>query len=141
MAQPKQPRMLPRDRASDADIAGTDAVAVEGLLDPIPVSGPVEDSANLPFLPILDLSLLALLLLYWQVGQRIRTEVLGNKCAGYGEQILPTPLAKLVPEYGQGFSERNLARMVRFAEVFPDGAIVSGLSKHLGWSHFVEINL
>jgi len=81
----------------------------------------------------------ALVLLYWQVGQRIRTEVLKNRRAGYGEQILPTRSAKLVPEYGQGFSERNLARMVRFAEVFPDGEVVSGLSRHLGWSHFVEI--
>jgi predicted nuclease of restriction endonuclease-like (RecB) superfamily len=80
-----------------------------------------------------------LVLLYWQVGSRIRTEVLGNKRARYGEQILPTLSAKLVPEYGHGFSERNLARMVRFAEVFPDGEIVSTLSKHLGWSHFIEI--
>jgi predicted nuclease of restriction endonuclease-like (RecB) superfamily len=81
----------------------------------------------------------ALVLLYWQVGHRIRTEVLLNRRAEYGEQILPTLSAKLVPEYGQGFSERNLARMVRFAEVFPDREIVSTLSRQLGWSHFVEI--
>jgi hypothetical protein len=29
----------------------------------------------------------ALVLLYWQVGQRIRTEILGSRRAGYGEQI------------------------------------------------------
>jgi hypothetical protein len=29
--------------------------------------------------------------------------------AEYGGQILPTLSAKLVPEYGQGYSERNLA--------------------------------
>jgi predicted nuclease of restriction endonuclease-like (RecB) superfamily len=81
----------------------------------------------------------ALVLLYWQVGNRTLRDVLGNKRAQYGEQILPTLSAKLVPEYGQGFSERNLARMVRFAEVFPDREVVAALSRQLGWSHFVEI--
>jgi predicted nuclease of restriction endonuclease-like (RecB) superfamily len=82
---------------------------------------------------------IALVLLYWQVGNRIRTDLLGNKRAEYGEQILPTVSAKLVPEYGEGFSERNLARMIRFAEVFPDREIVAALARHLGWSHVVEI--
>jgi predicted nuclease of restriction endonuclease-like (RecB) superfamily len=81
----------------------------------------------------------ALVQLYWRVGQRIRTQVLGEKRAGYGEQILPTLSAKLVPEYGQGYSERNLARMIRFAEVFPNDEVVAALSRNLGWSHFVEI--
>jgi hypothetical protein len=44
----------------------------------------------------------ALALLYWQVGKRIRIDVLGEKRAEYGEQILPTLSAKLAPEYGQG---------------------------------------
>jgi len=81
----------------------------------------------------------ALVLLYWQVGSRIRADVLRDKRAAYGEQILPTLSAKLAPEYGQGFGERNLARMIRFAEAFPDREIVLGLSRQLGWSHFVEI--
>ncbi len=81
----------------------------------------------------------ALVLLYWRVGNRIRVEVLRSSRASYGERILPTLSAKLVPEYGQGFSERNLARMVRFVEVFPDGEVVSSLSRELGWSHFVEL--
>ena len=80
-----------------------------------------------------------LVLLYWSVGERIRREILGNKRAEYGEEILPTLSAKLVVEYGQGFSPRNLARMIRFAEVLPEHAIVSTLSRQLGWSHFVEI--
>ena len=80
-----------------------------------------------------------LVLLYWSVGERIRREILGNKRAEYGEEILPTLSAKLVVEYGQGFSPRNLARMIRFAEVLPEHAIVSQLARQLGWSHFVEI--
>jgi hypothetical protein len=78
-------------------------------------------------------------LLYWQVGQRIRTDILKQMRAAYGEQIVPTLSAQLVPEFGQGFAKRNLFRMIRFAEAFPDPQIVSVLSKQLGWSHFVEI--
>lgn len=80
-----------------------------------------------------------LVLLYWGIGQRIRRDVLKARRAEYGEKILPTLSAKLVPEYGEGFSARNLARMIRFAEVFPKQQIVSTLSTQLGWSHFVEI--
>jgi predicted nuclease of restriction endonuclease-like (RecB) superfamily len=80
-----------------------------------------------------------LTMLYWHVGQRIQREVLKNERAEYGEEILPTLSAKLVRDYGQGFSARNLARMVQFAEAFPDEAIVATLSQQLSWSHFVEI--
>ncbi len=81
----------------------------------------------------------ALALTYWEVGHRIRTEILKEKRAEYGEQIVPTLSAQLVPEFGDGFSARSLFRMIRFAEVFPDRPIVSTLSRQLGWSHFVEI--
>ena len=81
----------------------------------------------------------ALVLLYWKVGRRIRQDILMEKRAEYGEEILPTLSAKLVTEFGNGFSSRNLARMVRFAEIFSDLKIVSTLSTQLSWSHLVEI--
>ena len=46
----------------------------------------------------------ALVILYWNVGDRIRREILGEKRAEYGAEILPTLSAKLVPEFGEGFS-------------------------------------
>jgi DUF1016 N-terminal domain len=64
---------------------------------------------------------------------------LEEKRADYGEKIVPTVSAQLVKEFGEGFARRNLFRMIRFAEVLPDGEIVSTLSTQLGWSHFVEI--
>ena len=67
----------------------------------------------------------ALVLLYWQVGHRIRTEILGSKRAAYGEEILSTLSKELVAEYGSGFSVPNLSRMMRLAEVFPDREIVA----------------
>jgi DUF1016 N-terminal domain len=81
----------------------------------------------------------ALVILYWEVGHRIRTEVLKSERAAYGEQIVPTLSAQLVPDFGDGFSARNLFRMIRFAEVFPDREVVLSLSSRLGWSHFVEL--
>ena len=80
-----------------------------------------------------------LTILYWQIGIRIRQDILNEKRAEYGEEILPTLSAKLVPEFGNGFGARNLSRMVRFAEVFPEGKILSTLLRELSWSHFVEI--
>lgn len=45
----------------------------------------------------------------------------------------------MVPRYGRGFSARNLARMVRFTEVFSNESIVATLSQQLSWSHFREL--
>ena len=47
--------------------------------------------------------------------------------------------ARLAKEFGTGFSEKNLWRMVQFAEVFPKEPIVATLSRQLAWSHFKEI--
>jgi len=80
-----------------------------------------------------------LTMLYWQVGKRINKEILKYGRAEYGASILPTLSAKLVPLHGEGFGERNLARMVKIAAVLPDEQIVATLSRQLSWSHFIEI--
>ncbi len=80
-----------------------------------------------------------LVLLYWSIGQRIRTDILKEKRAEYGEKILHAVSAKLVAEFGQGFTERNLANMTRFAEEFPDPKIIQALSGQLSWTHFRRI--
>ena len=81
----------------------------------------------------------ALTLLYWRIGQRIYTEVLGSERAAYGDQIVATLSRQLVSEYGRGYTEKNLRRMIQFAETFPDDQIVATLSQHLSWSHFREL--
>src|SRR5262245_24023654 len=80
-----------------------------------------------------------LTLLYWNVGERIRREVLRDERADYGEQIVSTLSTQLVRDYGQGFGLRSLRRMVQFSESFPDKSIVASLSQQLSWSHFIEI--
>ena len=80
-----------------------------------------------------------LTVLYWQIGWRIRRDILKEKRAEYGEKILHALSAKLVEEFGRGYSQRNLANMVRFAEVFPDPKILQSLIAKLGWTHFQRI--
>ncbi len=81
----------------------------------------------------------ALVLLYWQIGRRIHRDILSSKRAEYGAEIVPTVSAQLAPEFGGGFAEKSLRRMIQFAEVFPEEKIVATLSRQLGWSHFVEL--
>jgi len=81
----------------------------------------------------------ALTLLYWQVGQRIRIEVLKQERAAYGEQIVRMLSSQLQTDYGRGFSEKNLRHMLRFAETFAEENIVLTLSRQLTWSHFLEL--
>ncbi len=80
-----------------------------------------------------------LTILYWQIGNRIRQDILREKRADYSKKIISTLSIQLVKEFGNGFSRPNLFRMVRFAEIFSEGKIVSTLSIQLSWSHFVEI--
>ena len=78
-----------------------------------------------------------LTMLYWQVGQRIRQDILKEKRAEYGEKIVSALGRQLENEFGRGFAEKNLRRMVQFAELFPDAKIVAALLRQLSWTHFV----
>lgn len=81
----------------------------------------------------------AQVLLYWDIGQRIHTEILKGKRAAYGEEIVSTLSAQLGSDFGKGFSKQNIHRMLQIIQAFPDREKVSTLSKQLGWSHFVEL--
>ena len=78
--------------------------------------------------------------LYWSVGERLRTEVLGGADrAHYSEQLMNRVGEQLAQEFGRGFEAKNLRRMVQFAQVFPQPEIVATLSRQLSWSHFVNL--
>lgn len=76
---------------------------------------------------------------YWRIGDRIRREILKEKWAEYGEQIVSSLGRKLEAEFGRGFSEKTLRHTLQFAEVFPDFEIVSALLRQLSWTHFRSI--
>ncbi len=65
--------------------------------------------------------------------------MLENKRADYGKQIIPTLAAQLESTYGRSFEEKNLRRMMQFAEQFQDLEIVVPLSRQLSWSHFLVL--
>jgi predicted nuclease of restriction endonuclease-like (RecB) superfamily len=81
----------------------------------------------------------ALTLLYWRVGKRISGEILKGERAEYGKEILATLSHELVRDYGNGFGEKNLRRMIQFAEVFPEETIVVSLIRQLSWTHFIAL--
>ena len=81
----------------------------------------------------------SLVMLYWQIGKRIKQDVLRNKRAGYGERIVATLSRQLTGDYGHSFSEKNLRRMIQFFEVFSDEKIVVSLIRQLTWTHFIAL--
>jgi predicted nuclease of restriction endonuclease-like (RecB) superfamily len=81
----------------------------------------------------------ALTMLFWHIGYRINQNILQNKRADYGKQIVVTLSRQLTEKYGQSFEEKNLRRMLQFAEQFSDEQIVVTLSRQLSWSHFLVL--
>ena len=75
-------------------------------------------------------------MLFWNVGKRINEDILKNKRADYGKQIVATLAQQLTEKYGKNFELRNLRRMMQFAELFPELEIVVPLARQLSWSHF-----
>ncbi len=81
----------------------------------------------------------AITILFWQIGNRINQDILQNKRAEYGKQIVSTLSTQLENKYGRNFEVKNLRRMMQFAEQFTDFQIVVTLSRQLNWSHYLAI--
>ena len=54
----------------------------------------------------------SLTMLFWKIGERINKDILENKRAEYGSQIVVTLSRQLVGEYGSSFEEKNLRKMM-----------------------------
>lgn len=80
-----------------------------------------------------------LTMLFWHIGEKINAHVLRHKRAGYGKKVVVTLSQQLVDRYGKNFEEKNLRRMMQFAEQFTDIEIVVTLSRQLSWSHFLVL--
>ena len=79
-------------------------------------------------------------MLFWQVGKRINEYILQNKRAEYGKVIVVTLSQELKKTYSRNFEERNLRRMIQFAEQFPNFEIVATLSPQLSWYYYRQPN-
>lgn len=76
-----------------------------------------------------------LTMLFWEISRRINNDILRNRRAGYGKQILASISVRLEANFGKNFNEKNVRRMLQFAEQYPDMQIVVTLSRQLSWSH------
>ena len=76
---------------------------------------------------------------YWHIGKKINEHILKNKRAEYGKQVVASLSRQLVERFGRSFTERNLRRMMQFAEQFQDYRIVSSLMSQLSWTHFLQL--
>src|SRR5574344_1495603 len=72
--------------------------------------------------------------MYWNMGKRIiEEEQQGKKRADYGSYLLNNLAKTLEPEYGSGFSYRQLAFCRQFYCTYP---IVNTLYSQLNWSQY-----
>jgi predicted nuclease of restriction endonuclease-like (RecB) superfamily len=73
-------------------------------------------------------------LMYWYIGQRIfEEEQDGKDRADYGTYLIKFLSQQLQPEYGSGFSVRQLERYRQFYRMFP---IASALRTQLSWTQY-----
>ncbi len=73
-------------------------------------------------------------LMYWHVGRKIYEEELdGKDRAGYGDFLIKSLAEKLQPQFGSGFSYRQLYLFKQFHKTFP---IVNALRSQFTWTHF-----
>lgn len=73
-------------------------------------------------------------LMYWHIGQRIfEEEQQGKARAEYGKYLIKTLASELVPQFGSGFSARQLERYRQFYRTFP---IASALRSQLNWTQY-----
>jgi hypothetical protein len=80
-----------------------------------------------------------LTLLHWNIGKRIRMELLKSSRADYGSEIVTNLSKELTESFGRGWSKRQLHHCIRFAELYPDVSIVHSLSAQLNWTHLKHI--
>lgn len=78
-----------------------------------------------------------MIILYWNIGQVIKKEIIKNERAEYGKQIVSLLSQKLSSRYGKGFSKSNLWYMVQLYESYPILQSVIGEFKNLSWTHII----
>lgn len=77
-------------------------------------------------------------LLYWQVGNYINQQLIGESRAEYGAKIIATLSQQLTLHFGKGYTYTALIRMCKVATIF-NADIIATLSQQLSWSHLIEL--
>lgn len=74
-------------------------------------------------------------LMNWNIGKRIKEDVLYNQRAEYGKEIIKNLSSKLTEHYGKGWSIYKLQHCVRSAYTFSEEEIVYAVRTQLTWTH------
>lgn len=77
--------------------------------------------------------------LYWQIGHRLSTVVLGGHRGSYGQEAISGLAKRLTEQHGRGWSAKQLRHCLRFSETFADHSIVSALRRQLSWTHLKTV--
>lgn len=74
-------------------------------------------------------------MLHWNIGNRIKEDVLFNQRAEYGKQILRNLSEVLIQKFGKGWGFYKLQHCVRAAYTFTQDEIVYAVRTQLTWTH------
>jgi hypothetical protein len=72
-------------------------------------------------------------IIYWYIGRRIFEEEQQGDRADHGNYLTTVITDHLEPEYGSGFSKRQIELFRQFYRTFP---IANTLRSQLGWTHY-----
>lgn len=75
----------------------------------------------------------------WRIGTRIKEDVLYNKRAEYGKQVIKNLSLKLSERYGKGWSEKTLRHCLRSAETFSEADILSAVRRQFSWTQLKSV--
>ena len=71
----------------------------------------------------------------WNVGKRIKEDILNSQRAEYGKQVLKRLAKKLMLRYGNGWGFQKLQHCVRAAYTFSEEEIMYAVRTQLSWTH------
>lgn len=74
-------------------------------------------------------------MMHWQIGKRIKDDVLYNQRAEYGKQIVKNLSDKLTAQFGKGWGYEKLKHCVRSAYLFSEHDIRYAVRIQLTWTH------
>ena len=80
-----------------------------------------------------------LILLYWEIGNRINKDILNNQRAAYSKQIIFNLSQKLTGLYGRGWDEKTLRHCLHAVETMSKDRIDRVVKQNLTWSHLKTI--
>ena len=75
----------------------------------------------------------------WNIGKRVKEDILLNKRADYGKQVVKNLATQLTEKYGKGWGYATLRHCVRAAYIFTEDEIEYAVRTQFTWTHLRSI--